>query len=69
MWIQNTASTEPLHSIDCSDTERYVALAVTSASLGLGKGNPMWIIMRADKTDGNISCAIQSTLPELFIPR
>jgi hypothetical protein len=69
MWFENKASTHPIHSIEYSDTERHIAMAITSTSLGMGVGNPMWIILKADKTTGNISCSIRTTLPAEFLPR
>lgn len=69
METQNAASTEPIYSTAYTDDVRYIAMAVTSSSLGLGVGNPMWLVIGADKRTGEISCAIRSTLPDIFIPR
>lgn len=65
----NCASTQPILSVDYTDTERYVAVSITAPSLGLGDGLPLWMILKANKTTGELSCALRSSLPDVFIPR
>lgn len=66
---QNAASTDPIHAVDYTDTERRIAMAIDRAAMGAGPGDPLWLIVKADKTTNEVTCAIRSTLPNEFLPR
>lgn len=56
----------PCHTIDTDDTHRAVALAIRREILGLYPGNPLWIVIRADKETGEITCGLRAGLPDDF---
>lgn len=58
-----------MHTVDVSENTRKVALAITSASLGLGRGNPLWLVITANKESGELVCALRATLPTPFQPQ
>ena len=62
-------SSTPLHAVDATDEDRYIALAVRREDLGLGEGAPLWLIIHANKTTGVVESSIRSTLPSMFVPR
>lgn len=66
---EHTPSTTPLHAVDATHEDRYIALAVCREELGLGEGEPVWLIIHANKTTGVIEASIRSTLPSMFVPR
>lgn len=67
--LDNCASPEPVLTVDHTENERHVALAVSSPALGLGEGTPLWIILKANKSTGELTCLLRSSLPDKFVPR
>jgi hypothetical protein len=67
--IDRAPSSTPLHAVDATDEDRYIALAVRREELGLGEGEPLWLVIHANKTTGVVESSIRSTLPSMFVPR
>ena len=65
----SSPSNTPCHAVDATEDDRYVALAVRREELGLGDGEPLWLIIHANKTTGVVESSIRSTLPSMFVPR
>jgi hypothetical protein len=63
------ADTAPIFAINTASTERQVAVAIERSSVGLGVGNALWLIIRANKDTGELMCALRTTLPVVFLPR
>lgn len=57
----------PMRVADPTETQRQIALAIPLQTLGIGEGPPMWLVFCADKTTGELTCAIRSVLPNVFI--
>lgn len=63
----NCASAEPIHTHDYTEEERHIAVAITTSLLGMGLGNPIWLILKANKTTGELTCGMRSSLPPGFV--
>ena len=61
-------SVAPCHIIDRDEAHRSVALAIRREVLGVGPGNDLWVIIRADKETGTITCGLRAGLPDDFTP-